>query len=185
MAICCPSRISINLFITGKRLRSKMNCAPLVSLNGNQLLNVPSAKLLGLEIDEELSFVSHIDKLCTKISQRVGILRKSRTYLPFKQRMLFYNSMIRPVMNYVSVIWTSCNQESLGRVLKLQKQAARVILNANNQASSIGLFNKLKWLPFYVEAKVAKSSLVFMRCKGEVPSCSLMCVWCVWCVCYN
>ena len=112
------------LLITGKRLRSKMNCDPLLSLNGNQLLNVPSAKLLGLEIDEELSFVSHIDKLCTKISQRVGILRKIRTYVPFKQRMLFYDSMIRPVMNYVSVIWTSCDQESLGRVLKLQKRAA-------------------------------------------------------------
>ena len=77
--------------------------------------------------------------------------------------MLFYDSMIRPVMNYVSVIWTSCDQESLGRVLKLQKRAARVILNANNQASSVELFNKLKWLPFYVEAKVAKSSLVFKR----------------------
>jgi len=57
------------LIITGKRLHSKMNCAPAVSMNGNQLTNVSSAKLLGLEIDNELSFKPHIDKLCKKLAQ--------------------------------------------------------------------------------------------------------------------
>ena len=44
-----------------------------------------------------------------------------------RQRLLFYNSMIRSVLHYVSSIWTSCDKENLGRVLKLQKRAARVI----------------------------------------------------------
>ena len=34
---------------------------------------VPSAKLPGLEIDSELSFTSHVEKLCKKLSQRIGI----------------------------------------------------------------------------------------------------------------
>ena len=33
--------------------------------------------------------------------------------------------------------------------LKLQKRAARIILDADSQASSVKLFNKLKWIPFY------------------------------------
>ena len=45
-------------------------------------------------------------------------------------------------------IWTSCDQEDLGRVLKLQKRAARVISDADNQASSVKLFNRLQWLPY-------------------------------------
>ena len=36
------------------------------------------AKLLGLEIDKELTFHSHVDKVCKKLSQRIGILRKIR-----------------------------------------------------------------------------------------------------------
>ena len=50
-------------------------------------------------------------------------------YLLLQQRLLYYNALIRPAINYASVLWTNCDKENLGRVLKLQKQAARVILN--------------------------------------------------------
>ena len=48
--------------------------------------------------------------------------------------------MIRSVLHYVSSIWTSCDKENLSRVFKLQKRAARVISDANNQAPSVKLF---------------------------------------------
>ena len=57
-------------------------------------------------------------------------------HLPLKQRLLYYNALIRPAINYESFFWTNCDKESLGRVLKLQKQAARVILNAPPPPSS-------------------------------------------------
>ena len=86
-----------------------------------------------------------------------------------RQRLLFYDSMIRSVLHYVSSIWTSCDKENLGRVLKLQKRAARVISDADNQASSVKLFNRLQWLPFYEESKIAKCCVAYKRIKGEVP----------------
>ena len=89
-----------------------------------------NVKLLGLEIDDELSFSEHITTVCKKVSHRIGLLKKIMNYLPLKQRLLYYNSLIRPVINYACVLWTNCDKESLGRVLKLQKRAARVILNA-------------------------------------------------------
>ena len=36
-----------------------------------------------------------------------------------KQRLLYYNTMIRSVLHYVSSIWTSCDKESLGLAFKL------------------------------------------------------------------
>jgi len=87
-----------------------------------------------------------------KLSQHIGILKKIRSLLPHKQRILYYNSMIKPVFDYVNVIWTTCNKDNLGRVLKLQKRAARIILNAVRRAPSVPLFNCLKWLPFYEDA---------------------------------
>ena len=35
-----------------------------LTVNGTELELVPSLKLLGLEIDSELSFNSHVEKLC-------------------------------------------------------------------------------------------------------------------------
>ena len=92
-------------------------------LKGTELVTelelIPSAKLLGLEIDSELSFTSHVEKLCKKLSLRIGVLKKIRSCLPTKQRLLYYNTMIRSVLHYVSSIWTSCDKENLSRVLKL------------------------------------------------------------------
>ena len=47
------------------------------------------------------------------------------------------------------------NIVTLIRVLKLQKRAARVILDANRQANSVKLFNKLNWIPFSEQAKLS------------------------------
>ena len=100
--------------ITGKRLPSKITHEMTLTINGTEL--ELSVKLLGLEIDSELSFDSHVEKLCRKVSQRIGILKKIRSCLPMRQRLLFYNAMIRSVLHYVSTIWTSCDKENLSRV---------------------------------------------------------------------
>ena len=86
-----------------------------------------------------------------------------------KQRLLYYNTMIRSVLHYVISIWNSCDKENLSRVFKLQKRAARVISDANNQASSVELFNSLQWLPSYEEVKIAKCCVAYKRIKSEVP----------------
>jgi len=72
-------------------------------------------------------------------------------------------------MHYASTVWSSCDKDNLGRVFKLQKRAASVICNAHSQESSVKLFNKLKWLPFYEEVKIAKCCLAYKRINDKVP----------------
>ena len=109
-------------------------------------------------------------KYAKKLSQRIALLRKIRVYLPLNQRKQFYNAVIPPVINYVSVIWTACDKECLSKVLKLQKRAARVILFADRQAPSVELFNKLHWLPFYEKCKISKCSLIYKRIHDSLPT---------------
>ena len=150
------------MLITGRHLPSKINQKTTLTIKGTELELVPSAKLLGLEIDSELSFTFHVDKVCKKLSQRIGVLTETiRSCLPTKQRLLYYNTMIKSVLHYVSSIWTSCDKENLGRVLKVQKRAARVISDSYNHASSVKLFNSLQWLPFYEEVKIAKCCVAY------------------------
>ena len=158
------------LIITGKRLSTRINHDLAVVVNGKQLENVRCAKLLGLEIDHELTFIPHVEKLSKKLSQRIGILKRIKYCLPLKHRLIFYNTMIRPVIDYVNVVWTSCDKHCLNRVLKLQKRAARVILDADCQASSVKLFNKLNWIPFFEQAKLTKCCIIYKRLQGHVPT---------------
>ena len=55
-----------------------------------------NVKLLGLEIDEELSFSEHITTVFKKVSRRISLLKKIMNYLALKQTLLYYNALIRP-----------------------------------------------------------------------------------------
>ena len=128
------------MIATGKRLESKLDFQPSVKFSDHDLVsNVSSATLLGLDIDSQ-----HVDKICKKFSQRIALLRKIRVYLSLRQRLLYYNSIIHPIITYASVTWSCCDNESSNRVLKLQKRAARVILSADRDSPSVQLFNVLK-----------------------------------------
>ena len=98
------------------------------------------------------------------------MLRKIRRFLPLDQRKLYYNAMIKQTMLYASTVWTSCSVENMHEVFKIQKRAARVILGADTKANSVQLFRKLDWVPFFHEAKVNRSLMVYKRLSGDCPS---------------
>ena len=158
--------------VPGKRLAPRIQQDALVILGTSlkALANVDCVSLLGLNIDSALSFNVHADKVCKKLASRIAVLRKIRTYLPLPQRIQYYNSIISPVMTYVSAIWSNCDKELFFRVFKLQKRAARVILYAERMAPSIELLNRLKWIPFYEKCKIDKASIMFKRIHGVLPS---------------
>ena len=66
------------MLITGKRLPSKINEEMTLTTKGTELELVLSAKLLGLEIDSELSCSSHVEKHCKKLSQRKWRIKKDK-----------------------------------------------------------------------------------------------------------
>jgi len=67
-------------------------------------------------------------------------------------------------------VWTSCSVENIQKVFRLQKCAARVILDANTKVHSVKLFKQLGWVPFYHKVKINKSILVCKWILGECPS---------------
>ena len=159
------------MIVTGKNIESKLDFQPSWKLSDHELVrNVSSGTLLGLDIDSPLSFSQHADKICKKLCQRIALLRKMRVYLPLKQRLLYYTSIIHPLITYAIVIWSCCDKESLNRVLKLQKRAARVVLSVHRDSISVQLLNKLNWIPFYEENKIRCCSLIFKLIQVILPN---------------
>ena len=61
------------------------------------------------------------------------------------------------------MIWDSCNVEHLQSILKLQKRAARIILDAERLTPSVVLFNNLNWLPFTKQSLIKRCTLVYKQ----------------------
>ena len=80
-----------------------------------------------------------------------------------RQRETYYNGVIKPTLLYGSMIWDSCNVEYLHNILKFQKRAARIILDAERLTPPVVLFNNLNWLPFPKQSLIKGCALVYKR----------------------
>ena len=93
-----------------------------VNLDGSLISRVSNAKLLGMEMDSQLSLTNHVDFIAKKILKCLGVLKRVRSYLPMAERVLFYNNaMIKPLFMYCSVVWSNCSQDNIMKLFKLQK----------------------------------------------------------------
>ena len=120
-----------SIFITGTRLRAKIDSLDQMEIRtskGDILETTTSHKLLGVYIDSVLSFNEHVEHLCKKLAKRIGVLRSIRHYLPFNERILFYNTTIKPFILYGGAVWSMTSKSNIRRVFRLQKRAARTIL---------------------------------------------------------
>ena len=122
-------------------------------------------KLLGITIDSLLTFDQHVENLCKKVAQRIGVLRNIRRFLPLEQRKLYYNTMIKPILLYGSKVWVSCSKENIMKVFKLQKRAARVIMEADTRSNSVRLSKSLG--SFFGEAWINRLTLIQKRLYGD------------------
>jgi len=160
------------LLVMGKRLRKRIvqDSGKLVVKGDNtEIENFVNQKLLGMIIDEDLTYEVHVDELCNKLSKRLGLLRHISPYLKKNQRIIYFNAIIKPLMMYACQVWTLCNKEALERVLRMQKRAARIILDAQRTSRTVTLFNSLSWIPFYNEAYIKRCELAYKRISGTLP----------------
>jgi len=148
-----------SLLVTGKRLEKKAPDTNLKSsCNGSEIEQITSQKLLGAKLGDHLSFTEHIDGICTKVSQRIAVMKKIKRNLPLAERKLYFNTLIKPIMLYGSCAWCTASEENVNRVSKLQKRASRVILDADIGERSDMLLRRLDWLPLKEELNLKRTS---------------------------
>ena len=92
---------------------------------------VSTQKLLGIFIDDHLSWNSHIDHLCSTLSSRISLLRQISAYVPQNIQKVYYQSYISPLLDYGCNTWGTTSSSNIERLSKLQKRAARIILKAD------------------------------------------------------
>ena len=116
-----------------------------ITIDGNKIKQVDKQKLLGVYIDKNLLWTTHIDYLCSTISTKISLLKQLSRYVPVKVQKLFYQRYILPLIDYGSNTWRSTSKLNIERLSKLQKRAARIILKADFDTPSSEMFNELGW----------------------------------------
>ena len=141
-----------------------------VFLNGNKLEQVTSEKLLGVRSDESLSWKQQIKVIKRTITYKISLLRRIKKYIPIDGRKAFYNYYIRPHFNYCCSAWGNCSQTDINTMTKLQKKAARLILDCDYSVPLIELFKTLNWQPFEEIVKYNQALLVYKSLNNLAPN---------------
>ena len=139
-----------------------------VQINGINIANVDSDKILGVYLDNNLLMNVHIDHICTKLSRLLGLLYRIRGCLSIEAKILFYNSYVQPCFDYCVTTWGFCSNTHISRFSRLQKRFARVILN-NYTSPSLNLFTRLNWLNVMERIEFSTSVLVFKCLNNLAP----------------
>ena len=103
---------------------------------GNQHLNVPitisvenftissieTVELLGIIIDNKLTFSNHISSLCRKANLKVRNLNRIRNILQKNQLILLLNMFILSLFYYAPIIWMFCSKTSCSEIDTIHKR---------------------------------------------------------------
>ena len=113
--------------LIGSRQRlNTFNRLPSFTIDSNSIKQVEFTKSLRVYIDENLTWNVRIEHISKKIASCTGILKRSRSFVPFETLLSIYNALVQPHFGYCSVVWGNCNKSLSIKRQKLQNRAARI-----------------------------------------------------------
>ena len=125
-------------------------------------------KVLGVHIDDNLTWTNHFQHVSKKISSYLWLLFQIKSYLSLQHRVLFYNAYIKPHFEYCCVIWGNSFNSNLHKIEKLQRRACKLILGTD-YISLEDARRQLNMLSFEELVFVNKAKVMFKVTQGISP----------------
>ena len=103
-----------------------------------------SQKLLGVVVDDHLSFEDHLKMILNKVNKTIGLLCKLHNILPRSALLIIYKSFIRPHLHYGDIIYDQAHNTPFHQKLELlQYNACLAITGAIRGTSKEKLYEEL------------------------------------------
>ena len=98
-----------------------------ISVENVVITSTESVELLGICIDNKLTFSSYISSLCHTASNRIRSLNRIRPYISQAQSRLLFNSFIISIFSYSPIIWMFCNKSSYREISSIHKRGLKAV----------------------------------------------------------
>jgi hypothetical protein len=121
--------------------KSELQCHPQISVE----LEV---KFLGILVDDELRFHSHVESVCKRLSSAVFCLKSVRDWAGIPLLLSLYHGLFQSHLSYGILVWGNLPEYLSDRIVRLQKYAIRTMLRKHRRHSCRQLFSELGILTF-------------------------------------
>ena len=145
--------------------RQKVNAltaSPVLIINGTPVSQVSTTKSLGVLIDANLTWGSHIEKLAKNVASGIATIKRVRQFVPPATSHLIYKVLIQPHFDYCNVVWGSSGIKLADKLQKLQNRASQALTFSSYDADVLQLFQKLNWKSLRTQRDIQKA-LMFLN----------------------
>ena len=124
-------------------------------------------KLLGVTLDQHLTFGAHIESTVKTCNGILGQLRRAAPHMPRELLRAAYISLIRSHLEYCSAAFASASKTQLNKLNIVQKIASRVICRAPRNSHSAPLLDSLQLESLESRRIAHVAKIVRAALKGE------------------
>ena len=114
-------------------------------MNNHKIQTVDNTRFFGLRIDEHCHWKNNIEKLCSKLSSFVYLLRKLVRISGRETAIAAYYGHVYSIIRFGIIFWG--NSTDKNDVFKMQKRCIRALVEIKPWESCRPYFHKLQLLP--------------------------------------
>ena len=137
--------------------------------DNEHIREVDNHTVIGVIIYKTLSWDKQIDAVCLNITRRITLMKLLSKYVDASSLNQYYSSYILPIFYYGCMFWGRCTAANNNRLIKLQKRATRIVLQADILTLSQTMFKELKWLDFPKRVQYHTCILIHQALNGMAP----------------
>ena len=168
------SKLSLNVnktksMLIGTNQRLAKTTPLALKIDNKPIEQVHAFKYLGLWIDSNYKFKTHLDKIKHKIAFKVISLMRIKSYISKKYRQLIFNALISPHFDYVSTIWSSSSSSLLKPLSRLYSKAGKTILNLPMRTPTKEVLHTLNWPPLHKRWDLHKCLITHKILNKKMP----------------
>lgn len=105
-----------------------------VNVNGNVLKSESCVKLLGMLIDDKLTFDPHVSNICKRAIGQLKTMYRLPKVLSIDCRLKMYSAFIISNFMYCNLVWHTCSKSSTRKVEHVQERSLRYVYEDYNSS---------------------------------------------------
>ena len=100
--------------------------AETLNLHDLALKKSKEVEILGIMLDRNMNFLTHIKNICRKAGKKLSALLRISCYLSQGKKVLLYKSMIKSQFNYRPILRMFCSRHSNNVINKVHERGLRL-----------------------------------------------------------
>ena len=126
-------------------------------------------KILGVYLDDELNWTRQVSEVNKKARNATRNLQRINNLLPFKLKLMLYNSLVAAHFNYADTVWGGCNTMNKNKLQRTQNCAVKSLLGMKRRDSSEEALKTANLLTLEEKRKIHEAVFTKKAMSGKLP----------------